>query len=222
MNRIQFWLSWNNGAERLQLPVNPEVIQVSTAREHTDVNVSELGEYTVINKRNLDELSFASFFPRDYNPVYCEYIDIPRPWVAVQTIERWWDSENPIRLTVTGTPLNKAVTIRRFTYNPEQAGNPGDIFFNISFKEYRFLTVEKLKTEEKQDKTTVKSVSKRVNEIDPPTSYTVQSGDTLSQIALRQKSKGNDVTWQEIYEANKDVIGKNPNLILPGQELVIP
>ena len=28
--------------------------------------------------------------------------------------------------------------------------------------------------------------------------------------------------WMAIYEANKDVIGDDPNLILPGQKLKIP
>jgi nucleoid-associated protein YgaU len=28
--------------------------------------------------------------------------------------------------------------------------------------------------------------------------------------------------WQALYEANRDVIGGNPNLIKPGQVLVVP
>ena len=51
-------------------------------------------------------------------------------------------------------------------------------------------------------------------------SYTVQSGDTLSHIALHYY--GNAGRWPEIYETNKQVIGSNPNLIFPGQVLCIP
>ena len=52
------------------------------------------------------------------------------------------------------------------------------------------------------------------------TVHTVIPGDTLSGIADQYL---NDASrWPEIYEANKDVIGKNPNLILVGQELTIP
>lgn len=50
--------------------------------------------------------------------------------------------------------------------------------------------------------------------------YTVKPGDTLSAIA--EKFYGDAKRWPEIYEANKDVIGDNPNLIKPGQELKIP
>jgi len=47
--------------------------------------------------------------------------------------------------------------------------------------------------------------------------YTVKSGDTLSAIG-----KHHGVAWREIYEANKDVIGDNPDKIRPGQTLRIP
>ena len=47
--------------------------------------------------------------------------------------------------------------------------------------------------------------------------HTVESGDTLSAIGQRH-----GVAWREIYEANKDVIGDNPDLIKPGQKLRIP
>lgn len=49
------------------------------------------------------------------------------------------------------------------------------------------------------------------------TSYTVKSGDTLSSIAAKYGT-----TWKRIYDANKGVIGKDPNLIKPGQVLRIP
>ncbi|MEO8794617.1 MAG: LysM peptidoglycan-binding domain-containing protein [Daejeonella sp.] len=48
-------------------------------------------------------------------------------------------------------------------------------------------------------------------------SYTVKSGDSLSKIATNYDG----VSWQEIFEANKDTIS-DPNLIHPGQVLKIP
>ncbi|MDX5443578.1 MAG: LysM peptidoglycan-binding domain-containing protein [Hymenobacteraceae bacterium] len=50
--------------------------------------------------------------------------------------------------------------------------------------------------------------------------YTVVSGDSLSKIA--QREYGDAMQWRKIYDANRDVIGDNPDLIHPGQELVIP
>jgi len=46
--------------------------------------------------------------------------------------------------------------------------------------------------------------------------YTVRVGDTLSRIAA-----GHGTSWQEIYAANKAVIGADPDLIVPGQRLEI-
>ncbi|WP_037604920.1 LysM peptidoglycan-binding domain-containing protein [Streptacidiphilus rugosus] len=45
-------------------------------------------------------------------------------------------------------------------------------------------------------------------------SYTVKSGDTLSEIAA-----AHGVDWKSLYSANKGTIGGDPNLILPGQVL---
>ena len=49
--------------------------------------------------------------------------------------------------------------------------------------------------------------------------YSVKKGDNLSSIS---KSKyGKESQWTKIYEANKSTV-KNPNLIHPGQKLIIP
>ncbi len=44
--------------------------------------------------------------------------------------------------------------------------------------------------------------------------HTVRSGDTLSGIAARYGT-----TWQRIHSANKAVIGGDPGMIVPGQQL---
>lgn len=49
--------------------------------------------------------------------------------------------------------------------------------------------------------------------------YTVKSGDSLSKISSR--IYGDPSQWRKIYEANQDIL-KDPDLIHPGQQLVIP
>lgn len=51
------------------------------------------------------------------------------------------------------------------------------------------------------------------------TTYTIESGDTLSGIS--KKFYNNAAKYTVIFEANKDVI-KNPNLIYPGMVIQIP
>jgi hypothetical protein len=48
--------------------------------------------------------------------------------------------------------------------------------------------------------------------------YTVRQGDTLSGIA----AKLGIADWRRLYEANRAVIGADPNRIFPGQVLVVP
>jgi nucleoid-associated protein YgaU len=52
-----------------------------------------------------------------------------------------------------------------------------------------------------------------------PKTYTVVAGDSLWKIAKNELGDGSK--WEKIYEANKDRI-KNPDVIHPGQTLVIP
>lgn len=49
--------------------------------------------------------------------------------------------------------------------------------------------------------------------------YTVQSGDTLSEIAKEQYGDPNEYT--KIFEANREVIG-DPDKIYPGQQIRLP
>ncbi len=48
------------------------------------------------------------------------------------------------------------------------------------------------------------------------TTYTVQSGDSLSKIGSNY-----GISWQSIFEANRDKLD-DPDKIFPGQELTIP
>ena len=46
--------------------------------------------------------------------------------------------------------------------------------------------------------------------------YTVESGDNLTKIGKKY-----GISWQQIFEANRDII-QDPDKIQPGQELKIP
>jgi nucleoid-associated protein YgaU len=54
------------------------------------------------------------------------------------------------------------------------------------------------------------------------TEHTVAEDEALSHIALKYYGSAAKEKWMVIYEANKDVIGDNPNIIVPGQVLKIP
>lgn len=51
-----------------------------------------------------------------------------------------------------------------------------------------------------------------------PTTYSVVAGDTLSRIAAEHSVAGG---WQQLYQANKSVVGANPSIIRPGIKLTL-
>jgi len=219
----QFWLKYNNGAETLWLPVNPETISVSSTFGYEDIEISNLGEYTMLGNPRQKEFTVSSLFPRDYNASYCEYSKLRDPWECVKLIEDWQNSGKPVRFVVTNTPINTAVTIRSFEYE-ERGGEPGDIYYTLDLKEYVFITAPK-KSDGGSSKPgaapkKIETKGARPSTREVPKTYVVKTGDSLFKIAAAVYGKGDN--WRKIYDKNKKVIGANPNVLKPGQKLVIP
>jgi nucleoid-associated protein YgaU len=55
-----------------------------------------------------------------------------------------------------------------------------------------------------------------------PVTYTVKRGDSLWKIAVEHAGSG--YKWTQLYQipSNRKVIGNNPNLIYPGQQVTLP
>ena len=218
-----FKLARNHSKEFFTFPVNPPEYKISGGgTSFQDFNVLAGGDATVFGGEALKEVSFSSFFPAEYDEQLCNVTAdrFVRPWEAVDFIEQMRREKRPVYLTIGGgdgaeseTYFNLPVTIRTFNY-AEAYGAVGDISFDISFKEYRFIQVRKI-----VDDTAVTAAARPDMQPEIRT-YVVQKGDCLWNIA--KKFYGNGNKWPTIYEANKSVIGKNPNLIYPGQKYVIP
>ncbi|MFS1513914.1 LysM peptidoglycan-binding domain-containing protein [Chengkuizengella sp. SCS-71B] len=216
---MQIWLKSeeDKGKDELQLPVNPENIQVSSLHYYNDIHVTQRGEETILGGEKLREFKLSSFFPRDYNPVYCDVEEsgFLSPWPTVQRIENWQHSGVPVRLIVTDEfRINALTTIRSFTY-VERGGSPGDLYYTLGLKEFRYLTLERVETEEG-----VTLQEKRPSNQEIPSSYIVKPGDSLWKISHKVYRDGSK--WKRIYNANEATIGSDPDKIFPGQKLVIP
>lgn len=203
---MQFWLSFNNFKESLQLPVNPSSFSFVQGMRNTVLSLAELGELNQIGELGLGTIKIQSFFPKHYGP-YCEYAAIPDPYEAAEKIKRWEDSKQPIRLIITETNINLPVSIESFEYG-EQAKSR-DVTFSLDLKEYRFITVKAISD----------TSSARPSDKETPKTYSVKDGDTLWMIA--KQTTGNGDNWRNIYDVNQAVIGVDPNSIFAGQELVI-
>lgn len=206
---MEIWLSWQNQKEKFQLPVLPSSFEVGVGNINKRVNISEIGDINLIGKSGLKEMTIESFFPAQIYS-FLETSDILKTYEYIEMIERWRTTGKPIRLIITDTPINLAMAIENFSYG-EKDGT-GDVYFSLQLAEYKFLNVKSEEAKERGYKQELKRpVSKEI-----PKEYIVKSGDTL--IAIAKKLTGNGANYKTI--ASKNNI-KNPNLIYPGQKLVI-
>lgn len=208
---MEIWISYDNGAERHQLPVLPPSIGVAVGNNNQVVNIHEIGDINLIGKSRLREMTIECFFPnQDYSFVTTR--ERHDPYLYVESIERWRKSGKPIRVTVTDTPFNIAFAIENFKF--EERDGSGDVYYSLQLSEYVFTGVKKeaksdYKAPSKDIDTKGKREEKKVGK-----SYVAKAGDTLSSIAKR--TTGNAGNYKVI--AKKNGIS-NPNVISIGQEL---
>lgn len=203
---MEFRLKANDDTE-LRLPVNPAEFTISKANQNQTVNINEIGEINIIGKPGLASISLASFFPaQEYS--FCEYHGFPDPYKCINMIDAWKQKGQVIRLIITDTDINMLMAIESFEYG--QKGGSGDVNYSLSLKEYRELKITN------SPGSTAAAVTTRPATKEPPKEYTVKSGDCLWMIAKRLTGDGANYT----AIAKKNGI-KNPNLIYPGQKLVI-
>lgn len=214
---MEFWLS--QGTEKLRLPVPPPEYTVGRTLNNSAFMVENIGEVSFIGKSNLVTLpAIETFFP-NHNYSFCQYSTFPKPNVCVTLINKWMNSGKPIRYVVTGTSINLECTIEGFEY--KERDGTGNIYFALYLREHKRIILEVIKSttvSSSSSGSTIAATPKRVVTKPTPKTYTVKRGDSLWVIS--KKVYGNSMKWKDLYNKNKSKI-KNPNLIYPGQVLVV-
>lgn len=195
----------------------PETFQVKSGSSNDSVDIAGLGEITIMQSRPALQFSFSSFFPATKFPGI-GVSKIKKPLTLVNKINKWKSGKKPVHFICTSLGVDLYCTIESFTYS-ESGGDVGTISYSITLKEYREISVRKIK-KNKNKKGTFTTAKKRVSNKTQSKTYTVKKGDCLWNIAKAQL--GDATRWQEIYKLNKKVIGSNPNLIYPGQVFTLP
>ncbi len=212
----EMWLTYNAEAEKIRFPVLPEKIDISKGLSSTSVNIQDLGEVVIIQDRKAIKISFSSFLPATTFPGV-KYQELTPPYDIKDKITIWQKSGKPVHFIVTGTTINLYCIIESFDYY-EQGGDVGSIHYSLTLKEYQEVTAKQVTIENKT--AMVEDTETRIDNTVQPETYTVKDGDCLWNIAKKYYGDGSKYTV--IYDANKDVIGGNPNLIYTGQVFTIP
>lgn len=202
---MDYYLSFNNNEERIRLPVIPSSFEVTIPHQNTTVNINQLGEINLIGKTGLVSMTIESFFPNQQYS-FCLYRDFQKPDEYIKQILKWKDSGRPIRVIVTGTPINYAMAIESLTYS--EVDGTGDVYFTLELKEYKFIKTPSSNT------LTTPPTNREVKS--SASSYVVQQGDTLWLIAKKVTGEGSN--YKAIAQKNNIT---NPDKIYVGQKLVI-
>lgn len=135
---IRIYLSIDNGAEIIEIPVIPSEFEVSKPQNDETFETITGEELAFIDVPGLKSIAWSSFFPcRDYPYVRGERLsDV---WQYGYKIDRWIEMKYPIRLVISGTPINMACKVAAFDY---RMGTDGDIYYDIELKEFPLVDTE--------------------------------------------------------------------------------
>lgn len=135
---IRIYLSINNREEVLELPVIPEKFSVAKPQGDETFETVTGQELTFIDVPGLKTIAWESFFPaHDYSFLRCDRLN--DVWQYGYKLDIWIKKKLPIRLIISGTPINMAVKITKFDYD---VGTTGDINYSIEFKEIPLIDTE--------------------------------------------------------------------------------
>ena len=138
---MDIFLSINNREQVIQLPVVPSEFKITRAMSHETFSTIGQGDIRLLGQKGLQSIAFDSFFPgTNYsflrNRKYKRYD-------YIKIIEKWIDRRVPIRLIITGTPINLPMTIDSFEYGPQDGTR--DIYYSLKLTEFKFIQLAKKK-----------------------------------------------------------------------------
>ena len=132
---IGFFINYDG--QVVQLPVNPEKVEVKFSGNNSTTEIIQLGEINLLKDRKLAEISFESFFPQDdWFPAIRTRGSFKRPDFYKSFFEGIQEDKKPCRLIITGLNITLKTSVENFSYY-HQGGDHEDAYYSLDFKEYR-------------------------------------------------------------------------------------
>ncbi len=215
--------------DKLLLPIAPEKLQLKIGNNNKTLTLINEGEINILKKAKLTEIDFDILLPNVKYPFATYNNSFQNASYFLENIEKLKTSEKPFQFIVSrkmpnGKILfdtNIKVSLEDYTIS-EEAEEGFDVKVTIKLKQYKDYSTKTVQITIKQERprpVVVQTPSRPATTAPTTRTYTVVRGDCLWNIA--KKYYGNGSQYTKIYNANRDKI-KNPNLIYPGQVLVIP
>ncbi|WP_124065991.1 LysM peptidoglycan-binding domain-containing protein [Clostridium sp. E02] len=211
------------------LPLPPEKIPVKYGGQNKTIHLISGEEINLIKPGSLAEISLDVIIPQmDYpGAVWDGSVDDAE--VFLNRLSELKKRNGPfefivIRQKPNGKSLfdtNLDVTLEDYKVS-DDVSEGFDLCVTLSLKEYKKYGTKIMNFTIIDKETTVEDTQTDNQRQGAPTAeknYTVGKGDCLWSIAKKQL--GNGSRYREIYDLNQDKV-KNPNLIYPGQVLVMP
>lgn len=213
------------------LPVAPPKLSVKINNANETVTLINEGEINILKKAELTDVEFECRIPQEKYPFAVYKSGFKGADYFLDYFESLKTSKKPFQFIVcrkrpTGKRLfdtNIKVSMEDYKIT-EDAKNGFDVLVKIKLKQWRDYGTKtvNISFNMEKPKASVEPQREATTSPAPATAqtYTVVKGDCLWNIA--KKFYGNGSKYSIIYNANKSVIGGNPNLIYPGQVLTIP
>jgi len=213
------------------LPVAPPKLSVKINNANETVTLINEGEINILKKAGLTDIEFECRIPQEKYPFAVYKSGFKGADYFLDYFESLKTSKKPFQFIVcrkrpTGKRLfdtNIKVSMEDYKIT-EDAKNGFDVLVKIKLKQWRDYGTKtvNISFNMEKPKASVEPQREATTSPAPETAqtYTVVKGDCLWNIA--KKFYGNGSKYSIIYNANKSVIGGNPNLIYPGQVLTIP
>lgn len=213
------------------LPIAPPKLSVKINNANETVTLINEGEINILKKAELTDIEFECRIPQEKYPFAVYKSGFKGADYFLDYFESLKTSKKPFQFIVcrkrpTGKRLfdtNIKVSMEDYKIT-EDAKNGFDVLVKIKLKQWRDYGTKtvNISFNMEKPKASVEPQREATTSPAPETAqtYTVVKGDCLWNIA--KKFYGNGSKYSIIYNANKSVIGGNPNLIYPGQVLTIP
>ena len=195
--------------EEITLPVTPWKYSVTTAQNNKVVDILDSGEALLFGNIKLKTLKFSCFFPNQERHEGHKFLvgDNYSPNECVDQILKWKESKKPVRVIITDSSVNMMMAIMTFNYNEKDFS--GDVWYEISFTEYRELNTPAANNDKEVNEET--GLKERPTETQESISTSINNQANVVRERQTNRNGGFCTTMTDGIQAPHGCLGKMSN-----------